>query len=212
MLFSLAWPLPQTRPTLMTDAAKEITETFLQALWTKSVATAQHSERVAGYAAALARAVGLSEQRAARLERAGLLHDVGKLNLADAILEKPGPLSEEEWVHMQWHPDMGADMLRPHQALRELLPAVIHHHERYDGAGYPAGLRGRDIPLDARVMAIADCYDAMTSERPYKRALSTEEAADQLQAGAGTHFDPMLVAVFISQVIPALEGGVLLAS
>jgi HD-GYP domain-containing protein (c-di-GMP phosphodiesterase class II) len=118
-----------------------------------------------------------------------VLHDIGKVRVPEALLNKPGPLSEEEWAIMKTHPEVGEHVLRPIQSLQAILPIVRHHHERWDGSGYPDELAGRAIPLGARIVAVCDAYRAMTEHRPYRAALSGAEARRELEQGAGTQFD-----------------------
>jgi HD-GYP domain-containing protein (c-di-GMP phosphodiesterase class II) len=132
--------------------------------------------------------LGLETERSERIRLAGLLHDVGWIGLPDDILSKPGPLSPEEWKDVRSHPEMAARLLaRPE--LSDLRAWIAAHHERPDGDGYPRGLKGEDIPLEARILAVADAYEAMTNERAYRPAMSDEEACQELRDGAGTQFD-----------------------
>jgi diguanylate cyclase (GGDEF)-like protein len=158
-----------------------------------------HSKAVSRYATELAAAAGYTREGIKRIQAAALLHDIGKLSIPDSILAKSGPLTDAEWTIIQRHPEMGVGILKYIVGLRGCVDAVLYHHERYDGRGYPRGLKGTDIPLDARIMAIADSYDAMTSERSYKeRRMTEEEAILELKNCAGTQFDPVLVETFIS--------------
>jgi putative nucleotidyltransferase with HDIG domain len=171
-------------------------EAFARAIDARDRYTAGHSERVAAYAGALARARGLSLAEQEILRRACMLHDIGKVGVPDHILRKPGPLDPHERVLMEAHVTIGYEMLVPLPLLEDSLPAIRSHHERWDGTGYPDRLAGEAIPPHARLMSVADAYDAMTSERPYRAALPGEEAADRLRADAGAHFDPAAVAAF----------------
>lgn len=177
----------------------------MRALQNHSPDTWQHALRVGRYAAALALALDLPEHRVSHLERCGLLHDVGKLVISRHVLEKPGRLSEQEWVLIREHPGTGARLLRPHRCLDAVLPAVAMHHERIDGTGYPYRLTGEEIPLDARIVSVCDAYDTMTSDRPYCRAYSPEEASFRLRQGAGTQFDARLTEAFVGLVVPAFS-------
>jgi putative nucleotidyltransferase with HDIG domain len=154
-----------------------------------------HSRRVADLSAAVAEWLGASPRGVARLRLAGLLHDVGKIHTPAAILDKRGPLTEAEYAVVKLHSEHGAAMVAP-LGDQELTAIVRHHHERYDGRGYPAGLSGREIPLGARIVAVADTFDAVTSSRPYRPAIGEEEALDLLDAEAGSQLDPEVVVAF----------------
>jgi diguanylate cyclase (GGDEF)-like protein/putative nucleotidyltransferase with HDIG domain len=165
-----------------------------------------HSKTVSKYAADLARAVGYDKEGIRRIRAASLLHDIGKLNLPDSILTKRGPLTDEEWETIKHHPELALNILKYVVGLRDCIDAILYHHERYDGQGYPKGLKGKDIPLDARIMTIADAYDAMKSERNYKeRRMTEEEAQAELEKCAGTQFDPELVEAFLKLRRKSLE-------
>jgi len=157
-----------------------------------------HSRRVAVLSGMLAEAAGDSPRAVRRAELAGLVHDVGKVALPSRILRKAGPLDAREYALVRRHPQIGCRMLKGWLGLRSVLGAVRHHHERWDGLGYPTGLRGEAIPRLARIVAIADAFDAMSSDRPYRPALARGEALEQLRLGSGTHFDPTLVACFLA--------------
>ncbi|HEX5620492.1 MAG TPA: diguanylate cyclase [Solirubrobacteraceae bacterium] len=167
----------------------------------RDVSTARHSQTVGRLAEGIARALGLGEERVQRIRAAGVLHDLGKLGVADAILKKPGPLTDDEWTEMRRHPELGARIL-DHANLRDISGWVRAHHERIDGKGYPAGLAGDAIPLEARILAVADAYEAMTADRPYRVALGHDAAREELQAAAGTQFDPDVVDAFLRALAP----------
>lgn len=156
-----------------------------------------HSRRVAILARLLTEALGGDAEACRRAELAGLVHDVGKVALPSRILRKPGPLNRREYAQVRKHPQIGCRMLRGWLGVSSVLDAVKHHHERWDGLGYPTGLQGEAIPHLARVVAIADAFDAMTSDRPYRDALTFDEAMTEMRRCAGTHFDPEMVPVFL---------------
>ncbi len=172
-------------------------EALAAAVDAKDPYTRGHAQRVSAYAAAVARALGLLSSDVARVELAALLHDVGKIGIADAILTKPGVLEPSEMAVLRQHPVIGERVLAAVPFLREILPAVRHHHERWDGRGYPDGLAGEAIPPDAAILAVADAFDAMTSTRTYRAALPVGEAVRRLREGAGTQFAPGVVAAFM---------------
>jgi response regulator RpfG family c-di-GMP phosphodiesterase len=163
-----------------------------------------HSWRVHGYSLALARAHGVPDEDLRDIEYGVLLHDIGKIGIPDAILLKPGPLTPDEWKIMRRHPGIGRRLIEKIPFLQGAVPIVFHHHERWDGAGYPLGLRGEAIPLGARIFAVADALDAMTFDRPYSRAVSFETATQEIQRCAGTHFDPAVVVTFLTIPVPLL--------
>jgi HD-GYP domain-containing protein (c-di-GMP phosphodiesterase class II) len=170
------------------------------ALEAKDAYTRGHSERVAGLARSLALAAGLPEVAAETVAQAGLLHDLGKIGIPESGLRKPGALSREEWELMRAHPLTGAQILAPLETFEEGAVIVRHHHERLDGSGYPDRLAGGTIPLGARIVAIADVYDALTSDRPYRRALLPREAMAQLWRERGSTLDGDLVEIFANMV------------
>jgi diguanylate cyclase (GGDEF)-like protein len=155
-----------------------------------------HSRKVSDYSVAMAEALDLPQDRIATIRAASLLHDIGKVGIPDSILSKEGPLTDEEWEPVKIHPKLGVEILRHIIDLVNCLPAILHHHEHYDGRGYPSGLKGDSIPLEGRILAIADAYDAMTSPRPYREQLPSQNALEELRRCAGTQFDPELVELF----------------
>jgi putative nucleotidyltransferase with HDIG domain len=168
--------------------------------------TEGHSRRVADLSLIVAHELGIQGDDLLDIERAGILHDIGKLAVPDAILSKPAPLTPDEWVEMRRHPDVGYHMVRDVPFLGRAAEIIRSHHERFDGAGYPRNLKGQEIPLGARIFAVVDAYDAMTSDRPYRLALSHEEALDEIRHQAGTQFDPVVVAPFFAAVRKGLIG------
>ena len=182
----------------------EIATSLAGAIDAKDPYTKDHSTCVAKYSAALARAINLPEEEIDRIRLGALLHDVGKIGIPERVLQKEGPLSDEEWVIMKQHPTIGAEkVLMPNTSLRDLIPIVKYHHERIDGKGYPEGLSNGDIPLAAKIVAIADTYHALTSDRPYRKGMSIEKAVSILEEGAGSQWDADLVRTFIS-IAPSL--------
>jgi putative two-component system response regulator len=179
------------------EEAETILFALAQAIEWRDPYTGGHCERLSHYAVELGKALGLARPQLLALQRGGFLHDIGKLSLPDSILFKKGSLTEEEWVRMRSHTTSGETICRPMKNLAPVLPIIRNHHERWDGSGYPDGLRGEDIPLLARVLQIADIYDALTTERPYKGALSTREALDILSAETRRGWrDPEIAALF----------------
>jgi len=158
--------------------------------------TAQHSQVVARYAELTARELGLPDEVVEDVRLAGLLHDVGKSGVADAIVSKPASLSDAEWMAMRYHPELGASLLNE-AGLDDVREWILCHHERPDGEGYPRGLQGDEIPLEARILAVADSYEAMTNDRVYRRSIGRWRARDELRRNAGTQFDGAVVAAFL---------------
>jgi diguanylate cyclase (GGDEF)-like protein/putative nucleotidyltransferase with HDIG domain len=163
----------------------------------RDVGTARHCETVGHYAEQIALKLGFPAARVARVRAAGVLHDIGKLGISDGILHKPGKLDAAEWAEMRRHPEIGARILE-HANLRDIADWVRSHHERVDGRGYPAGLSGEQIPVEAKILAVADSYEAMTADRPYRRALAAEVAHEELRQNAGGQFDPDVVDAFVA--------------
>ena len=180
------------------DESQNIIFTLALALESKDSYSHGHSERVTEYALELAKFLNLNEVSQVNLYRASILHDIGKIGIPDAILNKPGTLTSEEWSIMKSHPERGETICSKLNFAREILPIIRHHHERYDGNGYPDGLTGENIPFLARIISIADTVDAITSSRPYRSAGTFELALKELKKGSGTQFDPDLVVAFVS--------------
>lgn len=175
-------------------------EALAKALEYRDLETKGHSQRVTELTLKLARKLGMPEEELVHVRRGALLHDIGKLAIPDSILLKPGKLTEEEWAIMRKHPEYAYEMLSFIPYLRPALDIPYCHHERWDGKGYPRGLKGEEIPLAARIFAVVDAWDAMTSDRPYRKALSTEEALAEIEKGAGTQFDPKVVVAFLELI------------
>ena len=170
---------------------------LVYALEAKDKYTGGHSQRVADISAAIAKELGLSGESVDRIVLAGLVHDIGKIGVTESILNKPERLTNDESRHVQKHPGIGERILAPIADDEEILRLVRSHHERYNGSGYPDGLKDTQIPLGARILAIADAYEAMTSERPYRKAMSAKDASAEIERGKGTQFDPGVADAFL---------------
>jgi len=163
----------------------------------KDAYTCGHSERVALLSRHLAQEAGLNDHQVERVYMAGLLHDVGKIGVPETVLQKTGRLTAEEFELMKKHPEVGARILRDIKQIADIIPGVLHHHERFDGKGYPSALAGYDIPIMGRIICLADCFDAMTSNRTYRKALPLEVALTEIRRCSGTQFDPALTEAFL---------------
>ncbi len=172
-------------------------EGWAKALELRDGDTMGHSQRVTDMTLRLAQEMGIPQEQLIHIQRGALLHDIGKMAIPDYILLKPGPLTEEEWAIMRQHPTYAAEMLKGIPFLRPALDIPACHHEKWDGTGYPLGLKGEQIPLPARIFAVVDVWDALTSHRPYRKALSSEQTLDTLCQKSGSHFDPAVLDVFI---------------
>jgi response regulator RpfG family c-di-GMP phosphodiesterase len=177
--------------------------TLASALEARDVETAGHSDRVVAYTLRIGKQLGVSQKDMIGLEQGAMLHDIGKIAVRDSILLKPGPLTDDEWVEMREHVNHGLRIIDGIDFLSGARPVVAEHHEKYDGSGYPNGLKGETIHLHARIFAVADAYDAMTSDRPYRGAESYAYACNEIIEKAGTHFDMAVVNAFLS--IPEAE-------
>jgi putative nucleotidyltransferase with HDIG domain len=176
---------------------RETLASLSNALEAKDAVTSQHTEEVVRLAVAVAAELGLELDLVRNVELGAVLHDIGKVRVPEAILNKPGPLTDDEWAVMRTHPEVGEQILRPIQSLQAILPIVRHHHERWDGTGYPDRLMGRAIPPGARIVAVCDAYRAMTEDRPYRAALGEVEARKELKLGAGGQFDEECVSALL---------------
>ncbi len=175
-------------------------KTLAAAVEARDSYTRGHIDRVARYALGIAREMHLEPEIITKVEIAAILHDIGKIGIPDAILRKEGPLSPEEFGIMQAHSLKGMEIISTSSLFSSVMDAILHHHEFYDGSGYPAGLRGEDIPLVARIIAVADSFDAMTTDRPYRRGLAWETALKEIEAAKGSQFDPLVVDAFAKGV------------
>jgi len=170
---------------------------FSEALEARDQYTAGHSRRVMEYSKSIGQRMKADKRDIEELKRSALLHDIGKIGIPDMILQKQTKLTDEEYAIIKSHPETGAAILKHIKSLKYLVPAVYHHHERFDGEGYPDGAAGTAIPLHARIIAVADTFDAMTSNRPYRRALSFRAALSELNRNKGLQFDPDITDIFI---------------
>src|SRR5262249_47816625 len=188
----------------MADLHLATIEALALAIDAKDQTSQLHIRRVQLYAAALARGLGMSENEIQGVKTAALLHDIGKLAVPDHILSKPGPLTPEEFQKIRAHPKVGADIVSSVPFPYPVAPLILSHHERWDGKGYPAGLKGEEIPLGARILSVVDYFDALMAERPYHKAMTAESAVGLLQQEAGKGLDPQVVALF-TELLPKLQ-------
>ena len=202
--FSKAFSSPAYYEEANSQIQEILIESFFQTARALAVAveardpyTGGHSDRVFQIATILGRRCNISTTEQMHLEAGALLHDVGKIGIRDGVLLKPGPLTDSEYQEMQLHPIIGAHMVEKLNCLHGCIDAVLFHHERIDGYGYPYGIKGDEIPIIARITSIADAYDAMTTNRVYRKALSHEQALEEVIRNSGTQFDPEIVKVFI---------------
>jgi HD-GYP domain-containing protein (c-di-GMP phosphodiesterase class II) len=186
----------RARALQLRESYKATVQALSNAVEARDAYTGKHAERVTAYGIALAQAAGMDTDARPGIEFGFLLHDVGKVGVPDAILFKPEPLSDEEFSLIAMHPVIGSEILRDVEFLGEGKLVVRHHHERWDGSGYPDRLSGDDIPLPARVFAVADALDALTTDRPYRPASGFDAARAEIRASAGSHFDPEVVEAF----------------
>jgi putative nucleotidyltransferase with HDIG domain len=173
---------------------------FAKTLELKDHYTGEHVENTVHFAIGVARELNLPKEDVELIKQAAMLHDLGKIGISESILLKKGKLNKKEFDEIKSHPQIGADIIRPIQFLHDLIPFIFYHHERWDGKGYPAGIKGEDIPLGARIIAIADVYQALTSDRPYHQAFSKKAAIDIIKRSSGTQFDPRIVSAFLKVV------------
>jgi putative nucleotidyltransferase with HDIG domain len=181
---------------------KKTFESVVEMLHARDPYTFEHSKDVAQLATAIAQKLKLHQDQVEQIRSAALIHDIGKLGIPDSILKKPGPLTDEEWELMKRHPDIGADLIKDLEIYRDIVDIVRYEHERWDGSGYPKGLKGEEIPIGARVVAAADIYHALTTDRPYRPAYSHEEALQMIRDLRGETLDPQVVDALLS----VLEG------
>lgn len=170
----------------------------------KIASSDEHSARVAHWTKMTAITMGCTDLDAQSYYWAALFHDIGKIGVPDGVLIKPGPLTEDEWIVMKLHPDIGANIIKVWNLIEHTAPVIQYHQEKYDGNGYPRSLKGEDIPLGARILSVVDAYDAMTTNRVYRQALSRQEAIIELRTQCGKHFDPKVVEAFLGIVNPKI--------
>ena len=192
--------------------APDVVAALVAALAAKDPVTAAHTQRCSWYTAKLAEELGLGEEETSVIRLASLLHDIGKLAVPDEVLLKPGPLNEDEWAIMKQHPAAALHVLGHIRSIADATPAILHHHEHFDGSGYPDGLAGEDIPLASRILLVTDAFDAMTTDRPYRKAMPVEAAIEELERNSGSQFDSTIVEAFLrilardgAQPLPSLR-------
>ena len=178
--------------------SEEMVQTLAKTIDAKDKYTNGHSFRVSEYAVKLAGKLGWSDEELHGLERESLLHDIGKIGIPDAVLNKPGRLTDEEFEIIKGHTTIGQTILSNIEGMKSAADAAAYHHERYDGTGYPEGLKGEEIPVHARIISIADAFDAMRSDRVYRKGLDDDTTRRELTNGSGKQFDPELLTVFLS--------------
>lgn len=176
---------------------REFTKALARTVDAKDPYTYGHSETVTRYALEIAKEMGLDKQQLRSIEIGGRLHDMGKIGVSESILNKPGPLTEQEYQSVKRHPEIAADILKDTKSLKDIRDLILYHHERFDGRGYPVGLKGKEIPLGARILAIADTFDTITTKRAYRQALSRKDAIEEIKKSSGVQFDPNIVKVFL---------------
>ncbi|RLB04624.1 MAG: phosphohydrolase, partial [Deltaproteobacteria bacterium] len=187
----------------LNEMALQLVKALSEAIEKRDSYTGGHTQRVLKVCMAISNQLGLPPEEKRQLMLAAILHDIGKVGIKDYILNKDDELTAEEFDIMRKHPLLGADILGHIKQLRSIIPAIKYHHEHYDGSGYPEGLKGEEIPFHARIIAVADTFDAMITDRPYQKGMSKEEAVEELKRNAGTQFDPQVVDAFAK----ALDGG-----
>lgn len=187
------WELGQKKEKAVSEAVRALWQT----VFAKDPNSAIHLKSSKRIGEALEKALGITKSEGKTLLFSLMLHDIGKIGVPGSILNKPAPLTEEEWKIVRLHPQIGAKILKPFTTLRKIIPAVLHHHERWDGKGYPDGLRGTQIPFLARIVSLVDAFQAMRSNRPYRKALSLSETIQEVEKGIGSQFDPDIANVFL---------------
>ncbi|MDP3014100.1 MAG: HD domain-containing phosphohydrolase, partial [Candidatus Subteraquimicrobiales bacterium] len=184
----------------MEEIYLDTVKAFIAAIEAKDPYTRGHSEQVAKYAVAIAKVMNLSEQEVEIIKSAALLHDIGKIGIHEDILNKPGSLTDEEYEMVKAHPFIAVQIISHIPRMKEVIPIIYHHHEHYNGNGYCCGLKGKGIPLGARILAVADAFDAMTSARPYRNAMGLSDVINELKRNANRQFDPQVVKIFCKAI------------
>ena len=174
----------------------EAISAFAKTIELKDHYTGEHVERTVHFATEIAREIGLSKEEVHSIRQAAILHDLGKVGISEKILRKPAKLTPKEFKEIREHPLIGADIIRPIHMLHDILPFILYHHERWDGKGYPMGLKGEEIPIGARIISIADTWQALISNRPYRKAFASKEALEIMKECCGTQFDPDIASAF----------------
>jgi putative nucleotidyltransferase with HDIG domain len=192
--------LEKTQKELL-DAYDASLEGWSKALSLRDHDTDEHSKRVVALTLKIADIMGVNHQEREKIRRGAMLHDIGKVGISDEILRKPGPLTQEDWEQMRKHPLLAVDLLEPVDFLKDSLDIPLYHHEKWDGTGYPYGLKGEAIPLSARIFAVADVFDALITPRPYRQAWTKEQALQYLDQNRGKHFDPEIVDLFFKHFV-----------
>lgn len=183
-----------------------ITNTLLSMLYEKSSETEKHSKRMENYCYSIGEKLQLSSKEMNELSLLALLHDIGKLCINPNILQKPGSLTPVEWEEMKLHTELGCRIVQAIPGLERVADLILSHHEHWDGNGYPSGLKGEEIPLQCRILAVADAFDAMTNDRVYRKAMNREEAILEIERNAGTQFDPEITSLFIKIIMDENNG------
>ncbi len=193
-------------PSASKNCCSTTIDTLLAILYKKSRETVEHSKRLGEYCYAIGQRLGLSSKEMEEISLLALLHDIGKVGIHVNILHKPGALTSGEWEEMKKHPGIGCRIARSIPELSVISDLILSHHERWDGKGYPRGLKGEEIPLSCRILAVADSFDAMTNDRVYRKAMEKEKAIQEIESNAGTQFDPRIAEIFV-KIMTDIEMG-----
>jgi diguanylate cyclase (GGDEF)-like protein/PAS domain S-box-containing protein/putative nucleotidyltransferase with HDIG domain len=189
----------------VTSVRHDLINIIMNALYEKSEREMMHSKRVSILSGLIASELGMHRDEISKMRIAGLVHDIGKIGTSEKVLNKPDKLDADEWMEIKKHPESGSRILASIANFSDLAHYILHHHERWDGKGYPAGIDGENIPVESRIIALADAFDAMTSDRTYRKGMTIEEAKSEIERSAGTQFDPKIVDIFLSRVVFQIE-------